>query len=104
MSKERWDVHEHKDELFISDENTICHPTKGQLCRFSLNQQCVISVPVVFRTKALAQKWIENGCIADVQEEFQSLSVGFRNKLVDLRDNLFSRNMERKAETNEVSI
>jgi hypothetical protein len=40
MSEERWNIHKHKDELFISDENTICHLEQGMLCFATNHAEC----------------------------------------------------------------
>ncbi len=72
-----WNVHEHRNELRVSDNRTIYHPEKGQLCYQERHYDCILYYPVKFKDKQSAYKWIESGCIADIQESLQTLSVGF---------------------------
>jgi len=77
--EKRWDVHDHKDELYVSLFYTVYHPEKGQLCTWERETYAIVYLPIQFKTKALAYKWIESGTIAEIQEGMTCLRVGFTN-------------------------
>jgi len=77
--EKRWDCHEHRHELQISDHCSVYHPDHGQLCYSEKHYDCVLYFPVLFKDKAAAAKWIEKGCIAEIQEGLMNLGVGFVN-------------------------
>lgn len=77
---DRWDVHEHKNELCVSNRATIYHAERGQLCISELHWDCVLSYPLQFKDKAAAYKWIESGTIAEIQESLGVLQVGFSDR------------------------
>ena len=77
-----WNVHENKEELKISDANTIYHPEHGVLCYVETGGDVYLYHPINFKTKALAAKWIENGCIAEIQEGLGTLKVGFSTVVI----------------------
>lgn len=78
---ERWDCHQHRDEMFTSDARTVCHPEKGQLCywldQYHGDHVCRTYHPIEFKTEAFAEKWIDSGFIAELQEGMSILAVGF---------------------------
>ena len=76
----RWDCHEHRDELKISDACTIYHPERGQLCYGERHWDCVLFFPLVFKSKQQANEWIEKGYIAQLQESLGILNVGFHRE------------------------
>lgn len=82
---EPWDCHEHKDEMFVCNK-VVCHPEHGQLCFLSTTFQnsgkYTVSSPIEFNTEAAAQKWIDSGCIGEIQESLNYLHVGFTNVMV----------------------
>lgn len=75
----RWDCHDHRDELNVSDSCTVYHQEQGVLC---YGEKCKWNLklyhPIVFKSKAAANKWIESGCISEIQESFRCLDIGFR--------------------------
>lgn len=77
--EKRWDCHEHRHELQISDHCSVYHPDHGQLCYSEKHYDCVLYFPVLFKDKAAAAKWIEKGCVAEIQEGLMNLGVGFVN-------------------------
>lgn len=85
---ERWDCHEHRDELLSSNAATVYHLERGQLCSWEVYWDCIIYHPVQFTDRHAAQKWIESGCIADIQESFSMLQVGFSNKTLERRNHV----------------
>jgi len=79
LKEKYWNVHDHKDELCVSSYYTVYHPEKGQLCTWERETYAIVYLPIQFKTKALAYKWIENGTIAEIQERMNCLRVGFTN-------------------------
>lgn len=75
--KKRWDCHECRNELCISYFNTIYHPEHGQLCQAEKHWDGILFHPFHFGSKQAAQKWIETGFIAELQEDLSNLGVGF---------------------------
>lgn len=63
-----------KDEEDTTDYSLLCI---GWHCYDS-----VIYEPISWSTHAEAQKWIDEGCIADIQESIMCLDVGFRKELI----------------------
>jgi hypothetical protein len=74
---EKWDVHQHKDELCVSDAATIFHPEHGQLCWCERHWDYLLFHPIKWNDRAAAYKWINEGCIAEIQEGLSCLAVGF---------------------------
>jgi hypothetical protein len=74
---ERWDCHAHRDKLRVSDNATVYHREHGQLCFWESHYDCIIYYPIRFNDKAAAQRWVEKGCIAEIQEGMGILHVGF---------------------------
>jgi hypothetical protein len=74
-----WDCHKHRDELRVSFANTVFHPERGQLCYIEEPSGGFVTLyhPIRFKDAAAARQWIESGCIADLQEEFTLLGIGF---------------------------
>jgi len=79
---ERWDCHQHRDELKVSDAAAVYHPERGVLCYGEHHWDVAIYYPVLFKDKAAAYKWIESGCIAEIQESFHNLDIGFRTQTI----------------------
>lgn len=77
MIENFWDVHEHKNELKISDEYTIYHSEHGQLCYCERHYDVLLFYPLRFKSKSDTQKWIDSGTIAELQESLMILSIGF---------------------------
>lgn len=76
---DRWDVHQHRDELRVSCESTVYHPEQGHLCYGIREYQVWLWFPIRFKDKAAAFRWIESGYIAELQESLSILQVGFVN-------------------------
>jgi len=74
---ERWNCHDHRDELKVSDFCAVYHPEHGVRCYGEHSWDVAIFHPVLFKDKAAAYKWIESGCIAEIQESFHNLNVCF---------------------------
>lgn len=72
-----WDCHSHKHEMRISDATTIYHPEHGHLCYIETHYDCILAHPIIFKNKAAAQRWIDNGTIAELQEGLNHLNIGF---------------------------
>lgn len=72
-----WNCHDHRDELKISDACTIYHPEQGQLCYGERHWDCILFFPITFKDKQKAQEWIDDGCIAQIQESFGNLNIAF---------------------------
>ncbi len=83
---ERWNCHEHRDELLTSYEATVYHLEKGQLCWYEMHYYCIIYHPIKFKDRHAAQKWIDNGCIAEIQESLSTLHIGFSTKSTEKRN------------------
>lgn len=83
-----WDCHEHRDELLSSVAATVYHLEKGQLCWWEIHWSCIIYHPIRFKNRRAAQKWIENGCIAEIQESLSMLQVGFSTHSLSKRNHL----------------
>lgn len=81
-----WDVHQHKDELCVSDAATIYHPEHGQLCYCERHWDCLLYHPIQWKDRAAAYKWINEGCIAEIQEGLNCLAVGFSLVSFEKRD------------------
>ena len=77
MPTERWDCHKHRHELKVSRARTVYHPEPGQLCQWVQHWDANIYLPIVFNSAHDARKWMEEGCIADLQESLGNLHVGF---------------------------
>lgn len=73
----RFDCQEHRDELRVSDAATVYHSEWGQLCYWEVHWDCILYYPIRFKDKAAAQRWIESGTIAEIQESMSCLHVGF---------------------------
>ncbi len=82
----RWDCHDHRAELLSSYEGTVYHLEKGQLCWWEIHWDCILYHPIKFKDRHTAQEWIENGCIATIQESCHSLHVGFSTKSIEKRN------------------
>lgn len=74
---DRWDPHAHRDELRVSVFYTVYHPEQGQLCQGHRELYGTVFVPIQFASREQARKWIQEGCIADLQESLTNLQVGF---------------------------
>ena len=62
----------------IYQEGSLPHYLEhGQLCYIEKHYDCFLYHPIVFKDNAAAQRWIEDGCIADLQEQLSNLGVGF---------------------------
>lgn len=81
----RWDCHQHRDELRVSDSNTVYHDERGQLCYGYRHLNTFLFFPIQFKDKAAAYKWIESGCIAQLQEGLGCLAVGFELATLKIR-------------------
>lgn len=83
--KDRWDCHQHRDELHVSDAATVYHHERGQLCYYELHWDCIAWHPIRFKDRRAAYEWIESGCIADIQEGLGTLHVCFSLKTFERR-------------------
>lgn len=83
---EQWNVHEHREELLSSDAATVYHLDHGQLCWWEVHWECILYHPIRFIDRHAAQKWIEGGCIAEIQESLSILQIGFSTVLIDVRN------------------
>jgi len=86
----RWDVHRHKDELYVSNGNTVYHREHGQLCitdrvAYAMGENMYLSFPITFKDKAAAYRWIQSGTIADLQEASRCLRIGFTKSCFEWR-------------------
>ena len=77
---ERWNCHEHRDELKVSIFDTVYHEEHGQLCQGHRDYDGTCFVPIQFESKSEAHIWIESGFIAQIQEGLTNLKVGFVTK------------------------
>jgi hypothetical protein len=59
----------------ITDNSVLCYGTKPLA-------GLMFFTPVRWIENFAAQKWIENGCIANIQESFQNLNCGFVREFV----------------------
>lgn len=82
----RWDCHQHRNELSVSDAHTVYHPEHGQLSHYEIHWDCILYYPIKFKDCAQAHKWIESGCIAEIQESMSKLEVGFSTKSFEWRN------------------
>ena len=72
-----WDVHQHRDELGVTDQASVFHPEKGQLCWWEYRGLWRFYFPIRFKDVAAAWKWVQFGTIAELQEGMNILQVGF---------------------------
>ncbi len=83
--EKRWDCHEHRDEMFVIG-SVVYHPEHGSLCSFIDDwhdgTKFRVWQGIQFKNPAAAQKWINEGFIADLQEGFGTLQVQFSNRAV----------------------
>jgi hypothetical protein len=70
-----------KEELRVSGK-IVYHPEHGVLSQGIMDFRTMVFHPVVFRDGVAAQKWIDDGCIAEVQENLGNLAVGFTKTTV----------------------
>ena len=67
-----------RDQLRISAYATVFHDVLGQLCEGENHYCGTLYHPIRFKSREAAGKWINNGCIAELQESLTNLNVGFR--------------------------
>ncbi len=72
-----WDVHDHKDELQVSWSATIFHLARGQLCRGERRGATMLYHPIQWPSRPQAEAWRASGTIAELQESFSNLNIGF---------------------------
>jgi hypothetical protein len=84
MSKP-FDYAAHRGEMRVSNHLTVYHPEAGQLCWYETDYDVIVYHPIQFREKYLAQQWIDNGHIGDIQEGLSILQVCFSNVMVQGR-------------------
>ena len=82
---ERWDPHDHRDELQILYDKFVYHPEHGVLCYWYAKPNGQFIIPLEFK-EGEAAKWIESGSIAHIQESTQTLEIGFRTEVFRPRD------------------
>jgi hypothetical protein len=58
----------------------------GVLCYGECHWDVILYYPVLFKDARAAQQWIEKGCIAEIQESFHNLLVGFRKMMIEVRE------------------
>ena len=80
-----WNVHDHRDELEVSDGATIYHREQGVLCWRERQWDCFLWHPISFKTHTEAYRWIREGYIAELQEGLSILQVEFSLKLFERR-------------------
>jgi hypothetical protein len=68
---------EFRRECLVTVWDTVVHPDYGQLCQGDRMGGCTVWLPIQFKSKPLAYKWIESGTIAEIQEGLTNLKVGF---------------------------
>lgn len=68
---------EFREECEITIFDTIVHPEHGQLCQWDSGWNYIVFLPIQFKDKPAAYKWINEGTIAQLQEGLHSLCVGF---------------------------
>ena len=78
-----WNCHTHREELRTSLGATVYHLEYGQLCWWEVHWDCILYHPIRFNDRHAAQKWIEIGCIAEIQESLSILQVGFSKVLLE---------------------
>jgi hypothetical protein len=78
--RRHWDCHKHRKELRVSDASTVYHPVKGQLCYWETHHDCNLYYPIKFKDRESAQRWIDEGTIAQIQESAGLLLIGFSTK------------------------
>lgn len=98
-SEERWNCHEHRDELQVSFQATVYHHLHGQLCYTERTNDCYLHIPIQFKDTAAAYRWIEKGCIADLQEGMGTLQIGFTTKCLTPRETWWEREQDRRVES-----
>jgi len=76
MSKS-WNCHNDRKNLQISAMHTVYHPQHGQLCVGEKHYDCLLWHPITFTSAYHANKWIESGTIAELQEQLMNLYVDF---------------------------
>lgn len=85
MKSEYWNVHDHRDELKVSDSATVYHDEQGQLCYTERHWDCVLYFPIAFKSRQAAWRWVREGCIAELQESLGTLQVGFSKTTYEAR-------------------
>lgn len=78
-----WNCHEHRNELRSTSSGCIYHEDHGVLCYGEeVGWNLWLYHPVIFKDRAAANRWIVSGCIAEIQESFHNLQVGFRTRFL----------------------
>ena len=65
----------------------VIHKDIGILCvKYRKRYDYTLYEPVKFKDVERAQKWVETGCMAELQEGFSELDVGFRKEMIVYRE------------------
>lgn len=78
-------IHSNKfrEECEITIFDTVVHPEYGQLCQWNSKWNYIAFLPIQFKDKQAAYKWISEGTIAQLQEGLNNLCVGFIQRTID---------------------
>lgn len=85
MSKDRWNPHDHRDELQVLFRKYVYHPEHGLLCYWHVEPNGQFIFPLQFK-EGEAGKWIQSGTIGEIQESTSCLEIGFRTEVFRPRD------------------
>lgn len=70
--------------LKLGNSWIIVEPIREKvLCVKDRIYACYISTPIQFKTFEAAEKWVQSGTIAELQEGLGTLHIGFTNSLVN---------------------
>ena len=74
-------------EVLYDKTAIVIHNDIGILCvKYRDKYHYKLYKPVKFTTSELAQKWINSGYMAQLQEGFSELDVGFRKEMIVYRE------------------
>jgi len=74
-------------EVLYDKSAIVIHDDIGILCvKYRDRFYYKLYQPVQFTDVEKAQKWVNSGCIAEIQENFNELDVGFRKEMIIYRE------------------
>ena len=76
------------DELkvFKYEDGWAVHHNGKMLCHLIKEWDFKIAYPVLWKTFSACEKWVNEGCIADIQEAHMNLSIVFTDKQLIMRE------------------
>ena len=73
-------------KVFKYDGSWAVHHNGKVLCQLIKEWDFKIAYPVLWKTYTACSEWVNNGCIADIQEGHQNLGIIFTDKHLIMRE------------------